>query len=151
MVDFLAVKLSKVEAQSKSEGVFRNMNVNLNINKFEKSQDKRAKVDFSYTADFTPDVGSLSFEGYVLLGGENKEIDSSIIYWKAKKIMPQEISEGLANLINYTCQLNGVLVAKALNMPAPLIPPRITLGSSQVVSAKPATNPTKTIKSIKKK
>jgi hypothetical protein len=96
----------------------------MDITKAEKIKDS-VRVDFRYSAEFLPDVAKLTLYGYVIMGGDKKELNGFVDAWEKKKNMPPGIAEPLANLITYTSQMNGVLVSKALSMPAPVIPPRL--------------------------
>jgi hypothetical protein len=129
MVEWRVIKFYKTEAESKKEENYKSINFDMSIQKVEKSKDDEVRIEFIYKADFVPDIAVLRLYGYVLMGGEKKELNAFVDAWKAKKPVPREISEPLTNLIAYSSQLNGVLISRALNMPAPVIPPR--LGGSQ--------------------
>jgi hypothetical protein len=45
--------------------------------------------------------------------------------WKKSKVMPREISENILNMINASAGVNGIFVAKAINLAPPLVPPKI--------------------------
>ncbi|MBI5047083.1 hypothetical protein HZC07_05135, partial [Candidatus Micrarchaeota archaeon] len=43
-------------------------------------------------------------------------------FWKKKKAIPKNMAPVLVNLITSTSSLNGVFIAKTINLPAPVIP-----------------------------
>ncbi len=126
MISWKGIKFNKTEAEQMKEDNFTSLNVNLSLLKVSKVKND-LRLDFKYMAEFEPGIAKLALYGYVMLSGEKKELDELTDKWVKKKMIVKEISEPLANLITYSSEINGVLVARALNMPAPVIPPKITL------------------------
>lgn len=127
MVEWRGIKFYKTEAESKKEEAFTGINVDMRITEAKKVKTDEIKINFRYSAEFTPNIAILTLYGYVLVGGNEKELNGFVDSWQKKKMLPKEIAEPLANLITFSSEVNGVLVAKALNMPVPVIPPRISL------------------------
>ncbi len=121
------MRFSKVVAENTKTAPFTAVDINLNINAMKKPTKANSPLllEFSHTIAYKPGIGTLTFEGTVLVGGTKKEMDDAVSTWKKKKVIPELLSKIVANTISYACQVNGVLVAKAIGIPAPVMPPKI--------------------------
>lgn len=85
------------------------------------------EVTYVYTANYEDKLGNIKIKG-VLIAKEEKKLCKEISEdWKKKKRIPTTYAEMVLRAINYSGSANGTLLARVLNLTAPLIPPRIQL------------------------
>jgi hypothetical protein len=124
------IRFYRVNAESSSDDNFTKLAVNVDISDLKVNGDG-LRIDFSYAVDYQPGIAKLKFDGYALLGGTRAELDSAQNGWKKDRSLPRDIAEPLVNIIKFSAETNGVLVAKALNMVPPLLAPKIDLKSEE--------------------
>ncbi len=128
MVEFRGVKLGYVEAKREKDTLINGLNININIDDI-KAMKEDIMLDFTYTVKYADDVGYLKISGTVYAKDSEdgaKKIEEG---WRMEKKLPNEIAQPLLNLINFSSGVNGVFVARAVNLAPPLIPPRIEITS----------------------
>jgi len=126
MVEFRGVKLSYVEAKREKDTLISGLNININIDDV-KAMGEDLVMDFTYSVNYAEDVGYLKISGTVYAkdtATAAKEIENG---WRMEKKLPNEIAQPLLNLINFSSGVNGVFVARAVNLAPPLVPPRIEI------------------------
>jgi len=126
MVEFRGVKLSYVEAKREKDTLISGLNININIDEV-KAMGEDLVMDFTYSVNYAEDVGYLKISGTVYAkdtATAAKEIENG---WRMEKKLPNEIAQPLLNLINFSSGVNGVFVARAVNLAPPLVPPRIEI------------------------
>ena len=135
MVVWKDIKFYRTEAESINEQNFSNMNVDMSITKIAKAVGD-LRIDFRYTVFFEPNVAKLAMYGYVLATGDKKEVENLLEVWQKKQVLPPEISGPLANMMAFSSEVSGVLVARAIGIPVPIIPPNIQIEAKKQVSLK---------------
>lgn len=126
MVEFRGVKLSYVEAKREKDALISGLNININIDEVKAVGDDLI-MDFTYSVTYAEDVGYLKISGTVYAkdtAAAAKNIENS---WRMEKKLSNEIAQPLLNLINFSSGVNGVFVARAVNLAPPLVPPRIEI------------------------
>jgi hypothetical protein len=126
-MEWTGIRLYKVEAECLSDKKFEGIAAALDVSKMEVSKPGALRIDFSYATEYRPQVARIKFYGFVSLEGKKGELESLLSRWKRDKFIDKENFEALVNLIKFTSETNGVLVAKALNIAPPLVGPKIRL------------------------
>jgi hypothetical protein len=89
------------------------------------------ELNYEYTANYEDKAGFLKIKG-VIMTKENKQLADKIkAEWAKTKKVPEEYAEFVLSAINYSGSANGTLIARVLNLTAPIMPPRISLGKKQ--------------------
>ena len=131
MAQFKGVRFYKTEAESFKDQDFKSISVDMSIDDVERRSDTELVLDFSYNVDYKEDVAKLLFRGHLFLEGEKKELDKYVSSWRGEKKLPKELTAPLANIITFTSEVNGVLVSRAIGIPAPVVPPDVKLGKAK--------------------
>jgi len=106
--------------------------MNINIGLEELNVDgENVELKYEYTANYEKNAGFLKIKGTITAKEEKKLADEINEEWKKTKKVPERYAEFLLSAINYSGSANGTLIARVLNLTAPLIPPRISLGKKQ--------------------
>jgi hypothetical protein len=126
-MEWRGIRLYKVEAECKSDNRFNSIGVSLDISGIEKTKEDEMRILFTYETAYKPDIANLKFWGVIQVGGKKAELDGIIARWEKDKMIPKEMFEFLVNLIRYSAETNGVLVAKALNIAPPVVEPKMTV------------------------
>jgi hypothetical protein len=106
------------------------LNINIALDKVKVKGDE-VEMQYEYTANYEDKVGILKIRGVITAKEDKalaKEIDTR---WKKEQKLPDQYAEMLLAAINYSGSANGTLLARVLNLTAPLIPPRIQLSRSE--------------------
>lgn len=128
MVEFRGVKLSYVEAKRERDALITGLNININIDDVKAINDD-IMIDFTYSVNYADNIGYLKISGTVYAKDTVSEAKKLEEGWRMEKRLPNEIAQPLLNLINFSSGVNGVFVARALNLAPPLVPPRIEITS----------------------
>ena len=128
MVEWKGIRFYRTEAESLKDEPFTAIAVDMSINDVRRRTKEDLVIDFTYSVDYKDGVAKLMLKGNLFLGGKEKELDGYMATWKKEKKMPKELAGPLANIVTYSSEVNGVLVARAIGIPAPVIPPNIKLG-----------------------
>jgi hypothetical protein len=129
-MDWKGIRFYKVEAESSRDENFTSVAVNLDVTGM-KMSGADLRIDFSYSVNYQPGVARLRFDGYTIVGGNRAELDKIEKDWKKEKTIPKSLAEPLINVISFSAEANGVLIAKALNIVPPLLAPKIEIGTAK--------------------
>lgn len=129
MVEFRSVVLNATEAKREGFAPAENLDININIEDM-KPVGELMGVDFVYTVTYKPKAGFLKITGTVYVADKPSEVKNMLDNWKKTKALPKELGEPLLNVVNLSAGVNGVFIARALNMAPPLIPPRLQITKS---------------------
>ncbi|MGB9635425.1 MAG: hypothetical protein ACP5H8_03865 [Candidatus Micrarchaeia archaeon] len=125
-MEFAGVRLNYVEAKRDKDSLISGINININIEDV-KSAKENLMIDFTYSVSYAEDVGHLKVSGTVYAKDTITNVKKVEDGWRMEKRLPNEIAQPLLNLINFSAGVNGVFVARAVNLAPPLIPPRIEI------------------------
>ena len=90
---------------------------------------KGEDVEIKYTYKAKYGGGSeIKIKGMIMAKEDKKTAENMKKEWEKKKKLPNDYAENLINVINFAGSSNGTLLARVLNIPAPLTPSRIRLG-----------------------
>lgn len=87
-------------------------------------KDEVVRVKFKFEVMYEPKVAEITFEGSILLGSNEEEINELVKHWKGKKI-PDEIKMNLLNLIIARCSVRALSLEEELNLPFHIKLPKI--------------------------
>jgi hypothetical protein len=112
---------------------------------------KGVRVRFTYDSKYEPAIGSLQFEGDVVLLEDAKFADEMLDTWAKSKSVPKPIMMGLLNQVLERSNIQALIMARDLSLPAPIPLPKVNVqtaasGAEQAPEAKPAEKPKKTKK-----
>lgn len=106
------------------------MNINIALDEVKVSGES-IELNYEYTANYEDKAGFLKIKG-IIFTKENKQLADKVkAEWAKNKKVPEEYAEFVLSAVNYSGSANGTLIARVLNLTAPLIPPKISLGKKQ--------------------
>jgi hypothetical protein len=126
----LGGRINEVEVKRKKEEPATGFDINVNIKSIEEENNK-VVVSYEYEVKYKPDVAYMKISGEII--GEFNDSKEIIKEWekskKEKRVakLPQEFSEEILNAINYTCSVNGTILARTLNLMPPIVMPRLQI------------------------
>ncbi|MBI2079930.1 hypothetical protein HYT84_04130 [Candidatus Micrarchaeota archaeon] len=126
MTEFRSVMLNATEAKRLTFAPTENLNININVDDV-KPAGEQLLLNFTYTVNYEPKAGYMKILGAVYLADKASELKRIADTWKKDHSLPKELTEPLLNVINMSAGINGVFIARALNLPPPLLPPRLEL------------------------
>ncbi len=128
LIGFNFTKISS-ERKKAPEGKLE-IKSNININsiaseKIEMIKDKDVlKFSFEFKIDYTPEIASLLFEGFILSIVEKDKMKDILKKWKSKKIS-DEVRLPLFNTILTKCNLKALQLEEELGLPTHVPMPRL--------------------------
>ncbi|HLC68917.1 MAG TPA: hypothetical protein VJH24_03680 [Candidatus Bilamarchaeaceae archaeon] len=123
-------KVTGVEVKKNVERVPRTFNFDIKLKDVE-TNGEEVEVTYYYTVQYENNAGHIRMEG-VLVTKEKEEMVRSIqSEWKKTKTLPPAYAEMILSAITYGGGSNGTLLATVVNLPPPLMPPRIQVGKEQ--------------------
>ena len=125
------VMLTGTEAKRTREGLIAGVDLNINIENVDIKSNGEVTLNFTYTANYRPDMGYLKMTGNVVGKSDKEEGKKLAEEYKKTKRLPADIGEPILNMINATAGINGIFVARAINLAPPIIPARISLVGEQ--------------------
>ncbi len=105
---------------------YQNINMNVNIDKLEKGRADIIELDFSFKSSYEPQIAQLLLRGKLYVKATAKEYKDLAEALKNKKGLPVEMASLISTAITYAGEVNGTLLARIVNIPAPIIPPSMT-------------------------
>ena len=131
MIDMiLGGRINEVEIKRKKDEPVVGFDINVNIKSIEENNG-RIIVSYEYEVKYKPDVAYMKISGDII--GEFNNSKEIVKEWekskKEKRVarLPQEFSEEILNAINYTCSVNGTILARILNLAPPIVMPRLQI------------------------
>ena len=83
---------------------------------FEQGKDV-LKAEFEYTITYEPDLGQISFKGYLLILTEPDETKTLSAEWKKKKTMSNDLRVRVFNTIFQKCNIKALELEEDFNLP----------------------------------
>lgn len=84
---------------------------------------KPVDIRFEFTTRYEPNVAEIKISGHVLyLGKKTKDL---IKKWKKSKVFPREVDMEVKNFLFKKCLTLGVNLSESMQLPPPLIFPRV--------------------------
>ena len=123
-------RIDEIEGKRTSNENMKGLNINITIEDL-KADGEDVEITYTYTAQYNDNVGYLKLKGILMAREEKKLVKEIKQEWEKTKKLPETYTETVLNVINYSGSANGTLIARVLNLSAPLIPPRIQLTSKQ--------------------
>lgn len=119
-------KISEVEGKRMKKEAVKGLNINIAVDGV-KVDGESIEVDYTYTVDYNNDVGSLRIKGTVIAKEDAKSAAKIKEEWDKTGRLPDNYMENLLNVISMSGSANGILIARVLDLPPPLVPPRIQI------------------------
>ncbi|MCX8174604.1 MAG: hypothetical protein N3E51_00150 [Candidatus Micrarchaeota archaeon] len=123
------IKIQSAEAKHEKDEEVSGLNINISIESVS-SKGGETTIAFKYVASYLEGVGELKMGGLITAKEDAKLTREIVERWEKEKRLPDDFAEIVLNAINYACGTNGVLVARAVNLSPPIVPPRIELSPS---------------------
>ena len=123
-------RIREISGRKQKSEQIKGLNMNIGIDDI-RVNDKNIEIDYTYNVNYEEGVGNLGIKGTILAvedSGLAKKISDE---WKKNKKLPEEYMTVILSAVNYSGSANGTLLARVLNLAAPLIPPRIEISKPQ--------------------
>ena len=94
---------------------------NLNVVGIKKLAEEMLEVPFVFTINYSPGVAQISMKGKSHVTGSKDELEQILKEHKEKKPPPPVILQSISNIVF----LESVLICRSLNIPPPILLPKI--------------------------
>ncbi len=119
-------RILEVSGSKSPDAKMKGLGINISIDDV-KVNGESVEIKYVYNANYEDKLGNIKIKGVLLTKEEKKLCKSISEEWKKSKKIPTDYAEMVLRAINYSGSANGTLLARVLNLTAPLIPPRIQL------------------------
>ncbi len=99
---------------------------------------KGLKIHFLFETRFSPELGNLTFEGDVVVLENAKTAEGVMAEWKKNKRLPKEMMPNVLNHVLERTNIQALLTARDLGLPAPVPLPKVNVQQPEKKPAKPA-------------
>lgn len=117
-------RITKAEGERTKDGAVTGIELNVKLEEV-LSNKALLEIRFTYTAWYKPDLGYVSMKGIMLLESTEEESERVAAQWVQDQKMDNELAMNVMHNINYKCGTEAVLVTKLVDLPAPMVPPRV--------------------------
>ena len=123
-------RILEISGKRESNEAIKGLGINISVDDV-KVSGETVELIYEYSANYDDKVGFLKIRGQINAKEDKKLAKDIEAEWKANKKLPDNYAEMLLAAINYSGSANGTLLARVLNLTAPLIPPRIQLSKKE--------------------
>lgn len=88
---------------------------------------KGLKLDFTFSSAYEPKFGAIDLDGNVILLEDVKAAKEVLDHWKKDKALPKELMPSILNHILERCNVQALLMARDLGLPAPIPLPKVNV------------------------
>lgn len=128
-------RIREISGNRVSRGAIKGLSMNISVDDV-RVTGKEVELDYTYIANYDEAVGKLQIKGTIIAAEEDSLAKKIAEEWKKSKRLPEEYMETVLSAVNYSGSANGTLLARVLNLSAPLIPPRIQLSKPTAAPGK---------------
>ncbi|MFW5991186.1 MAG: hypothetical protein ACOCQX_03065 [Candidatus Nanoarchaeia archaeon] len=86
---------------------------------------KILKINFTYTSQYNPDIGSINLQGELFYSSETKVINKVLKEWKDKNKIPDEVMTPVINSILNRSNILALSLTKEVSLPPQLKLPKV--------------------------
>ena len=140
-------RITKINAEKFGDIPVSGMELNVHIDKVS-ANNQYLEVHYDWSVKFKVNVGHIDMKGFLMVEMDPALVAQIAARWTADKKLPDEVASTVIHNIHYKCGAEAVLPAKVLELPPPIMPPKINLSGdpakqpqSQASPAKPAPYP----------
>ncbi|MEM3422158.1 MAG: hypothetical protein QXF35_00420 [Candidatus Bilamarchaeaceae archaeon] len=119
-------RIREISGRKQKSEQIKGLNMSISIDDV-RVNDKNIEIDYAYAANYEEGVGNITIKGTILAVEDSVQAKKINEEWKKNKKLPEDYTTTILSAINYSGSANGTLIARVLNLAAPLIPPRIEL------------------------
>ncbi len=143
----IGFSFTKMHAEKRS-AVHGQININNNVSvtdlqdaSLSMAQSKKGlKLLFAFTSTFEPGLGSIQLDGEVVLLEDTKVAEELLSNWQKSKSLPQELMPVVLNAILERCNIQALIMARDIGLPAPIPLPKVNM-QQNAPPAKPVEKP----------
>jgi hypothetical protein len=127
MLELVQMALNSGEVKKITNGVPKEVQVNLDIDKMTTQTPDTLLLEFTYTIDYKPGVGIMKFTGEALCRDSPDNVKKILAEYKKKKMIPYELGANAVNMINANVGMNSIFVLRPFGLIPHFMPPPISV------------------------
>ena len=90
------------------------------------------KFTYNFTSKYGPDIGQIVLIGDVLYIEEKEKVASIVMEWSKHKKIASEVMTAVLNTVLEKCNIEALILARDVNLPAPIQLPKIGPGTQKI-------------------
>ena len=130
----IRARITEVRAKKHKDGPVAGIEIQVDFEKVSANK-QFVEIWFLYRAIYAPDLGEIEMKGLLLLEITEKKAQRISEAWNQSKEMDQGLASNLLQQVNYKCGTEGVMAAKLVDLPSPIIPPPIGISREDAAQA----------------
>ena len=119
-------RITKAEAERTKDGAVTGIELNILFDDVIANKNL-LEIHFTYAAWYRPDRGHVELKGVLIMEMESEDTEKIASAWQKDKKMEEKLLTSTMHNINYKCSTEAIFVTKLVDLPSPLVPPRIGL------------------------
>ena len=130
-MSILGINFTKIDAERKAP-IKGKININNNIviedvkkHDFKLSDQESLRIEFKFTADYNPNIGTIVIKGDTIIVDLPKKIEEILKQWKKDKKLPEDILAQVMNNLLTKCNIEALVVGREVGLPPTLNMPKI--------------------------
>lgn len=123
-MEVLGGRVNSVEGKHNPGKQMKGFNIGMGIDEVRVNND-RLEIDYVYAAQYEGELGNLNIKGTLFVRDSEEQLKKIKEEWDNSKKLPAEYAKAFANLVPRVGTVNGILVARVLDLPPPLPPFRV--------------------------
>jgi hypothetical protein len=127
MLELVQMALNGAEVKKMSNGIPKEVQVNLDIEKLTTQTPDTLMLEFTYKIEYKPGVGVLKFTGDALCRDSPENVKKIIAEFKKKKMIPYELGANAINMINANVGMNSIFILRPFGLIPHFMPPPISV------------------------
>lgn len=137
MLEVMGLTFRGGEVKKAKDGVPASVDVNVNVDKITQKTPDGVILEFTYSVDYKPDIGSLRIMGEAFCRDTPDNLKRMLIEYKKGKIVPMEFGATAINMINANAGMNSIFLLRPFNLLPPFMPPLIATEAKISAKDKP--------------
>ncbi len=127
----LGINFTKINAERKA-AISGKININNNIvvtdvkkHDFKLSGQESVRVEFKFSADYNPNIGSIIIEGETIIVDQQKKLEEILSQWKKDKKLPEDVLSQVMNNLLTKCNVEALIIGREVGLPPTLNMPKV--------------------------
>jgi len=141
------IRIIGVDALKKKDTPITGLELNVEIEDVKQNKNF-LEIWFVYRVIYKEDVGHITLKGILLLQSEEESLRRAADFYRKNNYFDSPWAENIANNINFKCSTEAIFPSKMIDLPPPIMPPRISMAglpdTARSTKAAPAAGPAET-------
>jgi len=124
------IRITGVESEKKKDAQISGLELNVELTDVQENGEF-LEIRFKYSVIYKEDVGFITLKGILVLQTDASEVKKQVAFYRKNNYFDSPWAESIANNINFKCATEAIFPAKIIDLPPPIMPPRIGMAPGE--------------------